>query len=157
MIESASQSDSQLALRQELDRVLRQESEGVLEIVVFRGRETELWRQELAKGEELWARRLAVAAAHFPDFQAGIDERRCIACDKAFSCDSLPIDLVLAHARVSPTILPSAAVLGGVCRDCSEKHDAAELRTLFGAQLRKWYPDLREVEPASLSGSAGQA
>jgi len=148
-------SESRLAQLQEVDRILQQEAEGVLEIVVFRAREIGLWHLAAAQGDETAARRLAVAKAQVQDFIAGIDERRCIGCDKGLS---LPIaDLVVAHARVSETMLPSAAVLGGACSDCSTKHDAAELRTLFNAQLRKWYPDFREVEPASLSSSAGQA
>jgi hypothetical protein len=141
---------------QRVDDVLRRESEGVLEIVVIRGREVGLWRQAVAGGDESAARRLAVARAQVPDFLADVDERRCVGCDGSFSHDSLPVDVVIAHAPVSK-LLPSAAALGGVCSRCSAKHAAAELRELFMARMRAWYPDLTPIEPASLSAAAGHA
>jgi hypothetical protein len=49
-------SDSRLAQRQELDRVLRRESEGVLEIIVIRAREIGLWHQAISQGDEIAAR-----------------------------------------------------------------------------------------------------
>jgi hypothetical protein len=148
--------DGALARLQEHDRVLQHEAQGLLELIVYRPAEMLSWHRAVAQGDEIAARRLAVLHAQLPDFLAGIDERQCIGCMKAFSRDSLPADLVLAHARVA-TVLPSAAVLGGVCPECSAAHDAAELHALFTAQLRRWYPDLRQLAPASLSSSAGQA
>jgi hypothetical protein len=142
--------ESRLVPLQRVDRVLQEESGGVIEIVVIRGREAWLW-QTLAQGEDLCIRRRwAVAQAHFPDFLSDIDQRRCIGCAAGFSRAFLPVDLIVAHAPVS-AMLPTAAVLGGVCSRCSEEHTAVELREFFSGQLRTWYPDLRPIEPASLS------
>jgi hypothetical protein len=139
---------------------LQREGDGKIEIVVHRAVEVALWAQaiELSHagffqqllaagpvGDQL--RRLAVANAHSPDFWAGIDDRSCIACGKGFSRTARPRDIVVAHAPVQ-TMLPSAAVVGGVCAECSERHDTAQLRAYFSAKLREFgWPDLVAVDP----------
>jgi hypothetical protein len=143
---------------------LQREGDGKVEIVVHRAVEVALWFQaiELSHagffhqllaagpvGDQL--RRLAVANAHADDFLAGIDDRSCIACGKGFSRTARPRDLVVAHAPVQTT-LPSAAVVGGVCPECSERYDSAQLRAFFSAKLRDFgWPDLRAADPATPS------
>lgn len=151
--EAAAQADTQLAQLQHVDRVLQHEAGGILEIVVFRARETAALCREIERGDVLWSRRLAILNGLLPEFLAGIDGRHCIGCSQSFSRAFLPVDFVTGHARVAGT----AGIVGGVCGACSAKYDARGLRERFCAVLAEWYPDLRQVDPASLSAAVGSA
>jgi hypothetical protein len=147
--------DGELARLQELDRVLQQEAHGILEIIVYRPAEMPVWHRAAAESDEV-ARRLTVLREQLPRFLAAIDDQRCCGCGMPFCCEATLADLVLAHARVA-TVLPTVAAVGGVCARCSAAHDAVELRALFAARLRIYYPDLSVIEPAATSAETGSA
>jgi hypothetical protein len=151
--EAAAQADTQLAQLQHVDRVLQNEAGGILEIVVSRARETAALCREIERGDVQWSRRLAILNGLLPRFLASMDDRHCIGCSQSFSRAFLPVDFVTAHARGAGT----AGILGGVCGTCSAQYDARGLRERFCAVLAEWYPDLRQVDPASLSSPSGRA